>query len=100
MQKLNRLSELRAILQRKKESLLRFEGLNAVTKKIKEDILLFQQRLHELHRHVPCDVDEIKYVETNINASKHMLHRLEGTTEMKNLALQMEIEQMNLIMND
>lgn len=38
-QKLNRLiSELRAGLQQKKESLLRFEGSNAVTKKINEDL--------------------------------------------------------------
>ena len=92
-QKLNTLSVLRAGLQQKKESLLRFEGSNAVTKKINEDILLFEQRLDELHRQVPCDVDEIKDVEADLNASKRMLRRLGGTSEMKNLALEMEIEQ-------
>ncbi|MCO5566944.1 hypothetical protein L7F22_020627 [Adiantum nelumboides] len=92
-QKLNRLSELRASLPQKKESLLRLEGSNAVTKKIKEDILLFEQRLDELHRQVPCDIDEIKDVEANLNASKRMLRRLKDSTEIKNLALEMEIEQ-------
>ena len=97
-QKLNRLSELRVGLQQKKESLLRFEGSNAVTKKINEDILLFEQRLDELHRQVPCDVYEIKDVEANLNASERMLRRLGGTAEMKNLALEMEIEQVFLHM--
>ncbi|MCO5566454.1 hypothetical protein L7F22_020131 [Adiantum nelumboides] len=91
-QKLNRLSELRASLQQK-ESLLRLEGSNVVTKKIKKDILLFEQHLDELHRQVPCDIDEIKDVKADLNASKRMLRRLEDSTEMKNLALEMEIEQ-------
>ncbi|MCO5578582.1 hypothetical protein L7F22_032426 [Adiantum nelumboides] len=70
-QTLNRLSELRASLQEKKESLLRLEGSNAVTKKIKEDVLLFEQHLDELHRQVPCDIDEIKDVEADLNAHQY-----------------------------
>ncbi|MCO5597884.1 hypothetical protein L7F22_051969 [Adiantum nelumboides] len=50
-QKLNRLIELRASLQQNKDSLLRLKGSNVVTKKIKEDILLFEQRLDKLHWH-------------------------------------------------
>ncbi|MCO5564720.1 hypothetical protein L7F22_018387 [Adiantum nelumboides] len=97
-QKLNRLFELRASLQQKKESLRRFEGSNAITKKLKEDIFLFEQCLNELHWQVPCDIDEIKDVEADLNVSKRMLHRLEGTAEMKNLALEMEIEQEHLVL--
>ncbi|MCO5564652.1 hypothetical protein L7F22_018318 [Adiantum nelumboides] len=96
-QKLNRLSKLRESLQQKKESLLRLEGSNAITKKIKEDILLFEQRLDELHRQVPCDIDEIKDVEADLNVSKCMLHRLEDSAEMKNLALEMEVEQCHIL---
>ena len=72
-QKLNRLSELRASIQQKKESLLRFEGSNTIAKKIKEDIVLFEQQLDELHRQVPCDPEEIKEVEADLNASKRIL---------------------------
>ena len=83
---------MRVVLQQKKESLLRFEGSNAIKKKINEDILLFEQHLNELHLQVPCDVDEIKDVEVDLNVSKRMLRRLGGTAEIKNLALEMEIE--------
>ncbi|MCO5578096.1 hypothetical protein L7F22_031934 [Adiantum nelumboides] len=98
-QKLNRLSDLRASLQQKKESLLRLEGSNAVTKKIKKDILLFEQRLNELHRQAPCDIDEIKGVEAKLNASKRMLRQLKDSAEMKNIALEMEIKQEHEILN-
>ncbi len=87
---MDRLCELRASMQEKKEALLRFEGSNAVAKQIKEDIDSYTALLQELRMKIPCNDGEVKEVEADLAASQRMLHRLGVSENMQLIEAELE----------
>lgn len=89
----SRLTALRANIQQKKETLLRYEGSDAVAKRIKDDIVGYEVRLVELRQQSPVCDDEIREVEADLAASRRMLLRLTVSDNIQMLEDEVQKEQ-------
>lgn len=89
----DRMKELRASLKLKNEALLRYEGSNAVAKRLKDDIEAFELQLAQLKQQSPCDADEIRELEADLGASRRMLRRLGVSDDMDKLEKEVELQQ-------
>ena len=96
---LDKLKELRESVQKKKETLLRAEGLNVVAKRIKDDIDGYEVQLVKLKEENPCNADEIKEVEADLAASQRMLRQLGNNQDMLELEKEIHLQQVRVIIH-
>ena len=93
------LKELRESLLQKKKTLLRVEGSNVVAKWIKDDIEHYEVQLVKLKQENPSNADDIKEVETDLGASRRMLHPLGNSEDMLKLEKEIHLQQVSLIIH-
>ena len=78
---------------------MKAKGSNAIAKWIKDDIEHYEMQLAKLKQENPCNADDIKEVEADLGASRHMLHRLGNSEDMLKPEKEIHLQQVSLIIH-